>query len=220
MSARVSPDGLYYWDGREWVTTLSADGRHRWNGQAWVPAAGPGYAAQTRVAREPTSWTVPLQLAIGAWYAVSALFTATLPFWMGGAMNQIMNQAIQRQEATSVAPPPPGFADTMAAMTNGILWTSAIIGAAIAVVAIVAAVRRWTWAYYAILVLFGLGVLGLPVNLVNAFSGGSLNTMQGFSVPMSLLWFSIGTGLVDAALFAWMVVALVRYGPWAMRRSV
>lgn len=219
MSQRVSADGMYYWDGAAWVSTLSHDGRHRWNGSTWVPVSGSVYAPQARAPREPTPWTQPLQYAVAAWYGLSALFTATLPFWMGGTMNQIMNQAIQRQEANSVEPLPPGFSDTMTTMMNGILWFSAIVGAAVAVVAIVAAIRRWTWAYYAILVLLGLGLIGLPVNLANAASGGSINSMQGFTMPMWSTWFSIGSGLVSAALFVWMLIALVRYGPWAMRRA-
>jgi len=36
---QLSPDGAYYWDGQQWVTTLSKDGAHRWNGSAWVPVA-------------------------------------------------------------------------------------------------------------------------------------------------------------------------------------
>ena len=209
---------MYYWDGAAWVSTLSQDGRSRWNGSAWVPVTGFAYAPQQRPAREPTPWTQPLQYAVAAWYGFSALFTATLPFWMGGTMNQIMNQAIQRQQANSVEPLPSNFSDTMTAMMTGVLWFAAIVGAAIAVVAIVAAIRRWTWAYYAILVLLGLGLIGLPVNLANALGGGSLNSVQGFTMPAWTLWTSVATGLVSAALFVWMLVALVRYGPWAMRR--
>jgi hypothetical protein len=217
LSARVSPDGLYYWDGRSWVSTLSPDGRHRWNGEAWVPMQVVPHA-QPGTAREPTPWTQPLQYAVIAWYGISALFSATLPFWMGQTMSQIMNKAIQQQEATAVEPPPPGLADAMSSMMTAVLWVSAVFAVAIAGVAIVAAIRRWTWAYYAILVLLGLGVVGLPINLVNAATGGSLNTMQGYSLPLSMLWFSIGAGLVAGALFVWMLVAMVRYGPWAMRR--
>src|SRR5216683_2443487 len=35
---RLSDDGLYYWDGSRWISTLSPDGRWRWNGSGWVPA--------------------------------------------------------------------------------------------------------------------------------------------------------------------------------------
>ena len=60
---------------------------------------------------------------------------------------------------------------------------------------------------------------GLPVNLANALGGGSVNSLQGFTMPAWTLWTSVATGLVSAALFVWMLVALVRYGPWAMRRA-
>jgi hypothetical protein len=39
VPGQVSADGAYYWDGAQWVTTLSKDGAHRWNGSAWVPVA-------------------------------------------------------------------------------------------------------------------------------------------------------------------------------------
>src|SRR5256885_10156494 len=79
LSARLSPDGMYYWDGERWVSTLSYDGRQRWTGTTWVPVGGPAfpqapYQAQ-RVPRQPTSWTRPMQYAIAAWYAISALYT-------------------------------------------------------------------------------------------------------------------------------------------------
>jgi hypothetical protein len=209
---------MYYWDGAAWLSTLSPDGRHRWNGSTWVPVTTFAYTPIPAAVREPTPWTQPLQYAVIAWYAFSALFTATLPIWMAGSMNQIINQAIQRQEATSVEPPPPGVADAMATMMNGVLWVAAILGAAIAVVAIVGALRRWTWVYYVVLILLGLGLLGLPVNVVNALTGGSLNSTQGFTLPAWTLWFSIAAGVVAAALFVWMLIAMVRYGPWAMRR--
>jgi len=41
--ARISPDGQWWWDGRQWVATqrqspqLSPDERWGWNGQSWVP---------------------------------------------------------------------------------------------------------------------------------------------------------------------------------------
>ena len=42
---RLSEDGLHYWDGRHWVTTLSPDGRFRWNGSAWVQNASTALGA-------------------------------------------------------------------------------------------------------------------------------------------------------------------------------
>ena len=75
-------DGLYYWDGQKWVSTLSPDGRFRWNGTAWVPVAGipaPGYAQYQlpRSVRVPTSWTQPMQIAVVAWYVLSGFSLVT-----------------------------------------------------------------------------------------------------------------------------------------------
>jgi hypothetical protein len=217
MSTRLSPDGMYYWDGQAWVSTLSHDGRSRWDGTQWVATSGTPYAPP-RGMREPTSWTRPLQYAVITWYAFSAIYAATIPFWMGSAMSQIMNQAIQRQEAGSGQAMPPGFAETMTSLMTVVFWVSAGFAIAISAVAIIGAIRRWTWAYYAVLVLLGLGALGLPLNLINAVSGGSLNSAEGFSLPAWALWVSIATGLAGTALFVWMLVALVKRGPWAMRR--
>jgi len=38
---RLSPDGLWYWDGAQWQPLLSPDASHRWNGAAWVPVTAP-----------------------------------------------------------------------------------------------------------------------------------------------------------------------------------
>src|SRR6185295_6873230 len=37
VSTQMSPDGKYYWDGRQWISAISPDGKSRWNGTAWVP---------------------------------------------------------------------------------------------------------------------------------------------------------------------------------------
>ena len=34
---QFSSDGRWYWDGIQWVSTVSPDGRYRWTGTAWAP---------------------------------------------------------------------------------------------------------------------------------------------------------------------------------------
>ena len=72
--------------------------------------------------------------------------------------------------------------------------------------------------YCAVFLLLGLGLVSLPVNVANAATGGSINAAEGFSLPAQMLWLSIAFGLAGGALFVWMLIALVRRGPWAMRR--
>src|SRR5579864_8902312 len=86
MSMKMSPDGMYYWDGQQWLSTLSLDGRFRWNGEAWVPTgqASAPTPQQQPASRQPTSWTRPLQRTVAAWYGLSGLYALSLPFWMSG----------------------------------------------------------------------------------------------------------------------------------------
>lgn len=37
-SPRFSSDGNWWWDGTQWISTISPDGHYRWNGTAWEPA--------------------------------------------------------------------------------------------------------------------------------------------------------------------------------------
>src|SRR5260370_16903870 len=108
---------MYYWDGTNWVTTLSHDGRSRWNGATWVPVAGgaPPAAYQAAVARAATSWTKPLQYAVAGWYALSGLYALSLPFWMSGPMTQLINQTIHRHPAPipPSTPLPPALLHTV-----------------------------------------------------------------------------------------------------------
>jgi hypothetical protein len=223
-AARLSPDGMYYWDGQAWKSTLSPDGRFRWDGSAWQPAGSmavtpSGFAVRPQ--RESTSWTTPLQYAVIGWYVWSIIFTLSEPFWMGGMMSNIFSQTIQHQQQTNpeVSPPPAQFVTAMSNVMTFSLWGSAILYAAVFVVIIVGAWKRWVWMYYVVLVLLGLTALLVPVQVLNAFVAPSIGAAMGVTMPGWLYPLTIGTGLVAVGLFAWMLVALIKRGPWAMRRA-
>ena len=222
---RFSPDGLYYWDGRQWLSTLSPDGRFRWNGSAWIPtgqtAPLPGYQQPSPTQRVPTSWTRPLQIAVAGWYAISGIYALTLPFWMGGMMANIMNQSMQRsqQRYPSATPPPPEFVSAMTSFMTGAVWVGALFGFAICLVAIVGALNRWTWIYYAVMVLLGLGILGLPINAINVVRGSNALS-YGVALPAWINWVGLLSGIVGGALAIAMLYALVKRGPWGMTRQL
>src|SRR5262245_50204604 len=211
---------MYYWDGAAWASTLSPDGRHRWNGETWVPVPVVAYGSPTRVVREPTPWTRPVQYAVATWSGLAAIFALTLPFWMGGMMTQVMNQSIQQQQQLNpeATPLPADFTDAMTSVMSGILWFAAIFTFALYATGFLGAMRRWTWVYYAVLGLLGLGLIGLPLNIVNAVTGQVVTTGATVRMSSGLLYGSVVVGLLQAALFVWMLVALVRHGPWAMKR--
>jgi hypothetical protein len=232
VSTRLSPDGMFYWDGQQWLTTLSADGRTRWNGTAWIPASqltGPlAHQQLSRPMREATSWTRPLQYTVAGFYALQTLYSLSLPFWMGGpmgrAMTQSINESMQRQQQLNpaVSPPPAALTDAMNSMMTSVLvvglWLAAVFGVVIGVVAIIGALKRWTWTYYVVLVLLGFSALALPANLLSFVSGSARSAMGGVSMPSWAYELAIAVGIPAAALFVWMLVALVKWGPWAMRR--
>ncbi|TME96098.1 MAG: hypothetical protein E6I34_00215, partial [Chloroflexi bacterium] len=97
-AARLSADGLFYWDGSRWISALSPDGRHRWDGTRWVPLEAapaaapppPGFASPPiratapRAIRVATSWTKPLQMAVAGLAAVEAVWYLIVPFWLAG----------------------------------------------------------------------------------------------------------------------------------------
>jgi hypothetical protein len=222
---KLSEDGLYYWDGRQWISTLSPDGRSRWNGYSWVPVAPMAppaypYYQQPATVRVPTPWTQPMQYAVAAWYALAAVYAVSLPFWMSGVMTQAFNQSLQRQVQINpnVSPPPPELVGSMTSMMSGMLWASEIIAVAVCAVLVIGALMRWTWIFWVVLVLLGLGTLALPFNLISAVAG-STYAVNLYGLPAWTTWLSVAIGIPNAALFVWMLVALIRYGPWATTKT-
>jgi hypothetical protein len=135
---------------------------------------------------------------------------------MSGPMSQAMEQSFNRQQRLSPASPPPAdVINMMTSMMSAVLWIGAVIGLAICVVAIVGALKRWTWAYYAVLVLLGFSVISLPLNVINALGGATISAASGFNMPSSTYWLGLVMAIPASALFVWMLVALIKRGPWA-----
>jgi hypothetical protein len=222
VSARLSPDGMYYWDGQAWRSTLSPDGRFRWDGSTWTPVSSMVVTPYgfVRPQREPTSWTRPLQLAVTGWYVWSIIFTLAEPLWMGGLMNGFLNQSMQRQQQVNpqFSPPPANFTDMMSSFMAVGMWVTVTVYAVVFVVIIVGAWQRWVWMYWVVLVLLGLTSIVVPIDLIYVFLGPVMSASAGLTMPSWLYPLQFITGLPAIGLFVWMLVALVKRGPWAMRR--
>ena len=136
-------------------------------------------------------------------------------------MTDMINQSIQRQQALnpSASPLSADFGSTMGSIMSGTLWVVAVFGLAICAVAVIGALNRWTWLWYVVLVLLGLGTVSIPLNVINAAAGSAISSASGFSLPSWIYWIGVVVSIPTAALFAWMLVAQVRHGPWAMRRT-
>lgn len=212
---------MYYWDGQKWVSTLSHDGRSRWNGMAWVPvgaAASPTYYQPPRSVRVPSDWTKPMQYAVAGLYLLQGLWALALPFVMAAPLTNYINQVVQQQEALnpSQPPPPADFVSTLTGFITFGLAIGAAVGVAISVVAIFGALKRWTWVFYVVLVLFGLSTVSLPFTLISAVATTAINPVR---LPIGISWATVAFGIPEAILFIWMLLAVIRRGPWAMPRA-
>lgn len=221
---RLSPDGLHYWDGRQWVSTLSPDGRFRWNGSAWVPNASTAlgaYASQEpgRMVRAPTPWTQPMQNAVAALNALTIIYLIVLATLLSSEMSQLFTQGLQQSQAQNpnASPPPAQLANGLTALFSFVFWGGTLLGSVVCVLVIIGALKRWTWMFYFVLVFGALSTIGLPFDLIGAIQRSTSSGIPSVAAWES--WLQVLYGIASAALFVWMVIALVRYGPWATMKE-
>ncbi len=155
---------------------------------------------------------------MAGWYLVRAIYVVALPFVIAGPMADYMNQLVQRQAQLdpNAAPPP---ADMLTLINNFMIVGFAIgaaIGVAISVVAIIGALQRWTWVFYAVLVLLAFETMSFPFTLISAFANSVVSPIK---LPVGMTAASVAFGAAGATLFIWMLVAIFRRGPWAMTRA-
>jgi hypothetical protein len=178
---------------------ISADGQFRWDGQQWVPL-GAGY-------REPTPWTRPMQLAAAGVLAISAISGVVLTIAFvnhDSVMRSIQAQGSQIPAGTNV--------DTIVNFSIGVTWTVVIIFGLVELLAALGSFLGWRWMFWGALALFALEGLGALFNVA------SLANSSRSSMPLAALAWNELVSLAGLAMFIWMLVAVIKYGPWAMKR--
>jgi len=78
--------------------------------------------------------------------------------------------------------------------------------------------KRLGGVWIVVLVLLGFGAISLPLNLVSALSGSSVAAASGFNLPAWTYSLSLATSIPGTALFVWMLIAVIKRGPWGMTR--
>lgn len=181
------------------VGQVSADGQFRWDGQQWVPIP--------RGEREATPWTRPMQLITAALLGVEAVLTvaATVIFYTHDAVRKTL-------EAASTRIPQGMTEDQLIAITIGFAIGFAVFLAVIELLGALGAFLRWRWAFWYVLVLFGFGSLSAITTLLGLFQKNNTPFPLGYEVVSEVL------GLAAVATFVWMLIGVIRYGPWAMKR--
>jgi hypothetical protein len=178
---------------------ISADGQFRWDGQQWVPLA-----ANYRV---PTPWTRPMQLAAAGVLAVSAVVgvITTLIFYNHDAV-------VRALHAQGTAIPAGTTEDTVVNITIGFAIAFAIGIGIVELVGAIGSYLGWRWVFWPVLVICGLTAIGALLGLFSFARTSSSPVGVGGLVISELL------DLLGAAVFVWMLVGLIQYGPWAMKR--
>jgi hypothetical protein len=177
---------------------VSPDGQFRWDGQQWVPLAA-NY-------REPTAWTRPLQLVTAAYLVIGLVYSVVTTALFLTAAN--MERVLRASNANL------GGDQVSQAVNLSILaaWAVVIVLAVVSLLLAVGSFLGWRWVFWVALVWLALNSVGVLSNL-NALANSGTQVEPAAAVVGSLL-----LSLVALGLFIWFVVALVRYGPWAMRK--
>jgi len=184
-------------------------------------SATTGNVNATRTVRTPTSWTRPLQIAVIALAAGQILYSVSYPYWVASVWNwwgSIVSSGSPQVHWWGWPLPPPGsLHDVLPALLD--TFGGPVLTVAIAVAMIVAAIRRWSWAFLAIGVLLALYGLFRAYNLlVNVILFPALPPPPWGPVLMPDVGFEAVFGLAALVLVLFVIVALATRGPWGMRK--
>ena len=178
---------------------VSTDGQFRWDGMQWAPIA--------RGERQPTAWTRPMQLTVAALFGVNAVWSvlAVIVF----ANHDSMLRALQAQGTQF---PSGTDVNTVVNVAVGFAIGFAVFIAVLQLVAAVGSYLGWRWMFWAAIVLCGLGGLSALGNL-STFARPSTSPFPIWAVVVSTL-----LELAALGAFVWLLIAAVRFGPWAMKK--
>jgi len=153
-----------------------------------------------RGTREPTSWTRPLQLATAAVLAAQAVYTTV------STLLTVNHDSVLKGLTESGSKIPEGMTEDQFVSIG--LITIYVFVALISVGELcgaAAAFFGWRWAFWVLLVVEGLFSLGAVIGLVSFTR--SIDAAIGEVIS-----------LLNIAIFVWMIVAVAKFGPWAMKR--
>lgn len=172
--------------------TFSPDGQLRWDGAQWVPVE--------RGTRVPTPWTRQMQLAAAGLLLVEAIyFVASILLTVN---HDTLRQSFQ-QSNTQI---PQGMTeDQLINLALGFIYAFTVVVVLIELFGALGAYLGWRWMFWYVGVLMCLGSVAALFGVIGATrsAGAALGELLN---------------LAAVAVLVWMIVGLVRYGPWAMRR--
>ena len=148
-----------------------------------------------------------MQLAAAGLFVLEAVSSVVIAFVFvthDTVLRALQAQGTQIPQGTSI--------DTVVSFTIAVTIGAVCFFAVLELVGAVGSFLGWRWMFWAALVLFGFGGLGAFTNLA------SIARPETSPVPTSGLIVSEVSGILSLAIFVWMLVAVIKYGPWAMRK--
>jgi hypothetical protein len=181
------------------VGQVSADGQFRWDGLQWVPIP--------REEREPTPWTRPMQLAVAGFFVLETLFSV-----LTSALFINHDSMLRVMEARGTSIPEGTDINTIISISIVLAWVVVAVIGVIDLIAALGSYLGWRWMFWVALVLLTIGAIGAATNIAT------------FAHPQSSPFPTWGTAVSEVlaiaslALFIWLLVGAIRYGPWAMKK--
>ena len=148
-----------------------------------------------------------MQLAAAALFVLEAVSSVAISFLFinhDNVLRALQAQGTQIPQGTSV--------DTVVSFTIAFTIGVVCFFAILELIGAVGSFLGWRWMFWAAIILFALGGLGAFANLL------SFAKPDASAMPVSGLVVSEITGILSLAMFVWMLVGLVKFGPWAMRK--
>ena len=148
-----------------------------------------------------------MQLGVVAFFVVEILFSiiTSAVFINHDSMLKVL-----QAQGTSI--PQGTDVNTVVSISIVFAWVVTVVIAAIELVAALGSYLRWRWMFWVVLVLLGIGSIGAVTN-INTFAHPQTSPVPTWGVAISEL-LAIGS----LGLFLWMLIAAIRYGPWAMKK--
>jgi hypothetical protein len=148
-----------------------------------------------------------MQLAVAAVFALQAIYSVIVSLIF---INPTNMRRVLEEQGTQI--PQGSNIDTVVGISVAVGLAFVIVIALCEVVAAIGSYLGWRWMFWVALALFGLGAIGAVTNLPTL--------MRPETTPIPA-WGVIGSelfALANLAVFVWMLIGLVRFGPWAMKR--
>jgi hypothetical protein len=148
-----------------------------------------------------------MQLAAAGLFVAEAVYSVIVSLIY---VNPTTMRQVMEAQGTSI----PQGTDAETVINISVAFALAfVIGIAVCeLVAAVGSYLGWRWMFWVALVLFALGGIGALTN-IGAFTRPETSPIPLWGVVISEVF-----AIASLALFVWMLIAVIKFGPWAMKK--